>query len=882
MTFHDLKLRVRALFAPRRVEHELGEELSFHVERETRKHTDAGLSPAEARARALARFGNVPLAAEQCRDVRGITFVDGCVRDVRYAIRTFRRAPLAAFTIVATVALGLGLVAVGFTIFNTFVFRADEVRNPDELYAVERPRPAQGERVRFTRPEFEALRRDNHVFADAYAEMSDIDSRIDGRMMAGTLVTGNFFQVLGADAALGRVLTPLDDEPSAPRPVVVLSHRGWSRLFASDPSAVGRTLIVNGFSYQIVGVTTAGFRGLDVAPPDYWAPLSLLGQVRPIHLGREHLVGIDIVARLKPGMSRQAALAGLAAWDIGRADGPSDPRTANITLDARQGALHLGEALLIFTPLFFVFGLILMIGCANVANLLLARAASRQREVGIRMSLGASRRRIVRQLLTESLLLALVSAALGFVISRVLIEASVYAVVNTLAPELAENITLSTPATDWRVWAFLIGAAVVSSILFGLAPALQATRLELVRAMRGEILRNSRPGRTRNVLIGLQVCASTLLLICAAVFLRSALASATVDPGMRTTDTVLIDVVNDSLRPVMVQAVLAEPAVSAVAASWPDTLGRPREASAESAGSKAIVVYKFVSPEYFDVLDIDVLRGRGFTPAERALNAGVAVVSETTARQLWPNADAVGQELRLEVPDLNSETRREDEPPLLRRAFTVVGVARDVAGFRLTSFKEAGVYLPTNSSIAKTSLTARVVGDPEHARRALLQRLTTLDPNMGQVITMRTMARMETYLLQSGFWLTFIVGALALVLTLSGLFSVLSYVVEQRRKEIGVRMALGATTRSVAALVLSQSLRPVGVGLVIGAGLAGALATALMSTPAAAQISAIVHVFDPLAYTGSAVVIVGACALAAAIPAWRAARTDPIATLRQD
>ena len=229
-----------------------------------------------------------------------------------------------------------------------------------------------------------------------------------------------------------------------------------------------------------------------------------------------------------------------------------------------------------------------MIGCANVANLLLARAVSRQREIGIRLSLGASRRRIVRQLLTESLLLAFAAAALGFVISRVALGATIYAVTTTMAPELAEFVRLTAPAADWRVGIFLVGGAIVSTIFFGLAPALQATRLELVRTIRGEVTRDSRPSRARNALIGLQVGASALLLICAVVFLRSALAAATVDFGLRTADTVLIEIVNEKVREAMVQAVIAEPSVAAVAASWPDTiLSRPRIAFARAATAAA-------------------------------------------------------------------------------------------------------------------------------------------------------------------------------------------------------------------------------------------------------------------------------------------------------
>lgn len=883
MTLHDLKLRARALFAPRRVERELDEELTFHLERETRKLVEQGLDPAEARTRALARFGSVALAADACRDTRGTAFVDNTVRDILYAFRTFQRAPLTACTIVSTVALGLGLVAVAFTILSTFLFRLDVVPAVHEMYAVERPRTGPDERPRFTRAQYDALRRDTTVFVDAYAELSDLDSRIDGRVMAGTLVTGNFFQVLGVSAALGRALTPADDEAFAGQQVMVLSHRGWERLFAKDPTVLGRQLRVNGFPYEIIGVMPEGFRGLSVGPPDYWAPLALVGHFRRIHGEGDEAVGIDIVGRLRPGMTPQTALAALAVWDAGQPTADAtERRTANITLVARNGTLpERAEALLLFSPLFFAFGLILMIGCANVANLLLARGVARQREFGIRLSLGASRRRIIRQLLTESLLLALVSAAAGFAVSRVALTAIVHTVMTSMAPDLAENVRVSVPASDWRVLLFLVVGAVMATGFFGLVPALQATRVEPIRTIRGEVMRDAKPGRARNLLIGLQVSASALLLICSAVFLRSALASATVDPGIRTADTVIIQIVNEPTRDAMVRAVVAEPSVAAVAATWPGPLDAPRAAFAEVGGNKSTVAYKFTSPEYFAVFDIPIVRGRGFTAAERTTDAAVTVVSESVARELWPAADAVGQALQLDAaPDAKAPPA--DEPTLATRRFTVVGVARDVPGFRMADFKEAGVYLPIDTTSAQTSLIVRVHGDPDQARRALLERLVIVDPNMGQVVTMRTLARMETYFLQIGFWATLVLGGLALVLTLSGLFSVLSYLVEQRRKEIGVRMALGATTRTVSRMVLSQLIRPVSTGLLIGGGTAAGLATILMATPAAASIGAIVHVFDPVAYLASLLCIVTACALAAALPARRAARIDPVNTLRQD
>jgi predicted permease len=628
-----------------------------------------------------------------------------------------------------------------------------------------------------------------------------------------------------------------------------------------------------------------GFRGLTVAPDDYWAPLSMLGHVRPIPRGpetpetNEASIGLDIIGRLKPGMSRQTARAGLAVWDTSQSSGtPIERSASNITLIPRRGTVQPSlETVLVFAPLFFAFGLILLIGCANVANLLLARGVARQREIGIQLSLGATRRRIVRQLLTESLLLALVAAAAGLAISRLALEAIITAVTTSMPPDIGD-VRLLVPDADWRVLLFLIVGAGISTLFFGLAPALQATRIEPVRTIRGEVVRDTRPGRARNFLIGLQVSASALLLICAAVFLRSAFSAAAFNSGMRTSDTVVVQIVNEQTRNAIVQAVTAEPSVAGVAASWPDA---PRPAFAETGGGKVAVAYRLVSPEYFSVVDIAVVRGRPFTPAERTSNLSIAIVSETTARALWPNANAVGQVVRLDTHP--SQPQRVDDPPLGSRTFTVVGVVRDVAGFRIAPFEPAVVYVPTSSATPRTSLTARVHGDPEMARQRLLNRLTTIDPNMArQVLTMRTLARMDTYFLQIAFWLTVVLGGLALALTLSGLFSVLSYLVEQRTKEIGVRMALGATTRDVTRLVLSQSIRPVGFGLLIGGGSAAGLAAVLLATPAAATIGELVHVLDPAAYAVSLLIIIAACLMAAAVPAIRAARLDPTRALRQE
>jgi len=890
MRLNDLKLRARALLRPNRVEQELDEELAFHIAREARKVLDEGTTPAQARQRAQARFGSTALAADRCRDVRGTAVIDNTMRDVQYAFRTFAKAPLAAFTIVVTVAIGLGLVAALFTVLNTLIFRVDQVPNIGEMYAIERTPLVNGDGALLTRPMFAAMRADTHVFTDAYATVPELHLQVDGRRMAVTLVTGNFFQVVRVNPVMGRALMPPDDAPSGGSAVIVLSHKGWDRRFSRDPNVLGRTVLVNGAPFQIIGVTAAGFRGLEVGGPDAWAPLSQLGQFRPADRGREDAVGVEIVGRLRPGVSKNNARAQLAVWDSNQSADTRDRRATNIDLLPRRGTIPQPlEAIAMFGPLFVAFGLILMIGCANVANLLLARGVARQREIGIRLSLGASRQRILRQLMTESALLALAAAAGGYLISRLALQGAVYWAMRTIPVDLGD-VNLNVPAADWRVAVFLVVAAVAATGFFALMPALHATAIEPLRTLRGEVVKNARPGRARNALIGVQVFASALLLICAAIFLRSAIAAARLDPGLRTADTVLIDINSEPKRAAMIQAVTNDPTITAYGAVRPQLLARLRAAFADTGAGKTPVTFKSVSGSYFDVLDIPIVRGRAFMPWERDRHP-VAIVSESVARALWPDGRGVGETFRLEpdsgVQRFSGFLRINPDAPaddglVPARMVTVVGVARDVPGLRITDVKEAGVFLPTGLDVAKTSIVARVQGDPNLARQALLDRLTKVDPNMGTIITMRTVARLETFFLEIAFWVSLMLGGLALLLTVSGLFSVLSYLVEQRTREIGVRMALGASAHAVTQLMLAQTTRPVIAGLIAGAGLAAALATVVLATPAGALISQIVHVTDPVAYLASLGVIVAACLLAAWIPAARAAKVDPMRTLRQE
>jgi predicted permease len=886
MTFTDLRLRLRAMLSPRKVEHELDDELAFHLDCEARKLMAGGLPADEARRRALARFGPVPLAADQCRDQRGISFVETLGRDVSFALRMVRRTPLVALTVVATIALGPGVITVAFTFFNRFFFQIDAVRNPDELFAVERlERPGSGNEVPFSQVEFEAIRRDTNVFTGVTAARPSFPTRIDGRAAVGMFVSGNFFEVLGVSAARGRTLTE-DDDQAGGRPVVVLSHDGWEQLFDADPHVIGRQLVLNGRPYAVAGVMPDGFRGLRQSPPHYWAPLALINQFRPAETRKDGR--LEVIGRLDPGTSPGAAAGALSAWasahsDIGK---PADG-IVHIVLRESRGVISEDRvaAMAAFAPILFAFGLILMIGCANVANLLLARGLARHREFGVRLSLGATRWRIVRQLLTENLLLALVAAALGFLVSRALLAGSIHLVMSILPPEFTEptdSAGLTVPPGDWRVWLFLVGGAFVSTVMFGLLPALHSTRLELVRAMRGEVARDARPNRVRQMLIGSQVTAAALLLVCSGVFLRSTYSSATASAGLRTDDTLVVRRITESARPALLGALEDQPSITAIAAAWPEPMQSGASMDASAGSTTLGVGCKLVSREYFDLLGIGVLRGRGFAADERSPASGVVVVSDAVAQRFWPNGDALGQTLRLDLP-AGKAPDHDQARRIPAQAYTVVGIVRDVrSSLEIFDFSYSGIYLPTTPDQAKTSFVVRVHGDPDVVRRTLLDALMKIDPALGEVASMRMMAGLEAAILEVVFWMAIILGGLALALTVSGLFSVLSYLVEQRRSEIGVRMALGATPRAIVSLVVRQSMRPIAVGVIVGGGLAVLTALVLLATPAAEAIGATVRAFDPLAYAVSLMTIVATCLIAALVPARRAARIDPIATLRAE
>ena len=883
MTFRDLMLRGRALLNPQRAERELDDELAFHVECETRKLVNRGLDPIDARRQALARFGSRTATADDCRDERGTGGIDAVVRDLAYAVRTWRRAPAAALTIVLTVALGLGLVTIAFTGFNALFLRTDAVPHPEELFELYRPPQAGADTpVPFTKAEYETFRQRNAIFRDVAAATGDSDMRIDGREASSTLVSGEFFRMVGVSAARGRTLSAVDDQAGAP-PVIVLSDRGWTKWFVRDPAVIGRTVRVNGVTVEIVGVMPEGFRGLHISTPDFWAPLAAGAIFQGSDAVRSGERSVEIIGRLRAGMSEDEAAIGVQQWAAGPGFLSIDGRPLVVTLrpktgvspDAWVGMLALG------TPLFFVFGIILLIACANVASLLLARGIARQQELGVRLSMGASRRRLVRQLLNEGLVLGAAAAALAYPTSRMLAAGVWSMVLRSVPPEFSEQIDFSLPEADWRVLLFLIAGAVAATVMFGLIPALQATRLDPVRTMRGEVIQDARPGRARRTLMVAQVGASTLLLICAAIFLRGAFTAAAGDPGVRVVDTLRVAIGSEERRGAVLDALNTDPLVTMISAAS-DPEGRAVAVRAVETGIVVRQTYQFVTGNHFALLDVGLLRGRAFSEPERSLDSGVVIVSAQAAETLWPGADPIGRAVRMAVPPLSEGSTTDHAPPPPERTFTVVGIMRNLRGAGGFGGTGAGLYLPTAVTSPGTRLMLRVNEDPLRARARLKEQLTRVDPSLASVRRLRAIFGGLEAILRMAFLVAVALGGLALLLTVSGLFSVLSFLVQQRSKEIGVRMALGASARAVAQLVLKESARPVIVGASAAVVLAGGAAGALMATPAAAPIGETIQVLDPVAYVSTLLVIIVACSIAASAPALRAARVDPMTVLRKE
>ncbi len=726
------------------------------------------------------------------------------------------------------------------------------------------------------------------------AERRRLVSLPGGRELAAAFVSGNYFELLRPRMALGRALAGFDARASGVEAVTVLSHQAWMRLFEGDPSAVGRTIELNGRPFLIVGVAAPEFVGLDEYPRDLWLPLTMHAAIAGSDLvapGAARELGLT--ARLRAGVTAAHAAAALTPVMAGILD-RGDAVRAGLEPQATPAPLT-WQVLAVLSPLFAMFGLVLAAACANVSNMMLARANARHREIGVRLSLGASRGRVVRQLLTEGLLVSALACLLALALAAAFLRIGVSIFLATLPPSMADLIRVMPLGFDQRVFLFALAVTAAVTLMFALVPALQCTRLSLTHALRGEAGPAVGASTLRGLLVVSQVAVSLVLIVVAATLARNRAAVGAADLGFATDGVLSVNqrIEGPSIAGRAAALLSADPSVAAVAATSRNPLfGELPKTPAWGADRRAIVPvsYQFVSPEYFEMLRIPIARGRGFRDDEARAEAPVGIINASGARALWGGADPIGRTVRVRFfrPEAGADEVRRldrlpgpDEPDTSAIEVTIVGVARDVVStFVYVGPDPAHLYLPTSpgGSRAEALLVRGTAGLRIDELRTLLQRAHA-NPQALEVLALEDMRRLQMYPLQAASWIGALLGVVALALSVSGLYGVLSYTIGQRVREIGIRMALGATAVAVVRLVAAQSARLVAIGGLIGL---AASFSALMALSALLVRLRTVSLLD----RGAFVIAIGLVAAAAAAAAWwparRAARIVPAVTLRAD
>src|SRR4051812_29145983 len=852
-----------------RTDEDFSDEVQAHLRLEAERLIEDGMTPEAARAAARKAFGNVASAQERFHESTRLVWLEQFVQDVRYALRGMRKNPAFFATSVLTLAAGLGLLTVFFTVFNAYVLRPFAVHDPARLYRVAWRAPdAVG--VNFPVRKYDELRARTDLFDGVIAD----DARFitsQGRTLSASFVSDNYFSVLGPRLLLGRALGPADTG----QPVAVLGQQAWTRLLASDPAVLGSSLDLDGGRVTIVGVMREEFGGLDDFTRDLWLPLSA-----------DHAdPAVEIVARVRADVTADQAAARLGAFAASVAPPQVAPDKVRIVLVSNATANLLSfELIAILSPVFAAFALVLLTACFNVSNVLLARAIARHREISVRLSLGASRSRIVRQLLTEGLVIALLGGVTSIALAAWLLRAGSAALFGTLPPIMAALLRVAPMPFDYRVFGFALGAAVAATLVFALVPALQASRQPLTDALRGQRSGMRGASRMRNALVVAQVAVSIVLVITALVLARNFTVLGGTDPGYSTTDVYSVNVRGDkngldSLVGPAADALARDPRIAEVAVTGGNPLFVTRSVVAAPDADAAPVPtrYTFVSPEYFTVLRIPVVRGRAFRDDEARSAARVAIVSERTARAFWPGADPIGQTIRLARPT----SPRLDEIEGYTQV-TVVGTTRDVVTGMIVEGPDSGhIYLPATAANPHASALLLRTHAGSGFRPDMLREVFRgigQDPDIFEVVALAEMRDVQMYPLRAAAWVGGLLGAIALVLSISGLYGVLSYMIGQRTREIGIRMALGATGRAVVDLVVRQSLRLAGIGALIGTVIAALVMKALSSVVELDAVSL-------LAVTPFAVgllLVLAATAVAAYQPARRATRVDPAETLRAE
>jgi predicted permease len=829
--------------------------------------------------------------------------------DLRYALRTLRKSPGFAAVAVLSLALGIGANTAIFSLIHAVMLRVLPVAHPEQLVLMTDPAVAgvasesaeQGERTLLAYQEFDALRAAHTGLRGLFAadsSFTDVDARIEQiRVKARSqLVSGEFFGLLGVRPVLGRAFTPEEDRVPGANPVAVISYGFWKRQFARDSAVLDKTILVGNSGFRIVGVAPPDFHGFLVGwDIDVWFPLTMQAQLLPGHdyLTPRDTLWLQVGGRLAPGMSRQTAQAGLnvAFHQILRGWAGSLPTESErkamldqklVLKDGGRGASpvreQFGDPLMLMMAM---VGVVLLIACANVANLTLARATGRQREIGVRLALGAGRSGLVRQLLTESLLLALAGGALGALLAIWGAD-----LVIAMVSDAANGIALEGQR-DAGVFVFTACASLLTAVAFGLAPALRATRVEVHRMLasgtRGA-LGSRAMARSGRVVVAGQVALSLLLLVGAALCVRSLHALMTQNVGFDRDHVVMarLDPAAAGYRGAPAEALYRQliERVRSIPGVRDATISNSGLFSGNSADQIRLDVptsakgedlhsnWTLIGPNYFRTLGIPLRRGRELNDADAARGAAVCVVNETFARFYFGNADPLGRHVT-------------DEYPTTIMTYEIVGVAADARETSLSGKQERRFYANLSRPIGKVesvALLARTSGDPARLVNAIREAVNDLNPVL-PVLSVRTIhEQMGRRLVAKQLIaeLAAFFGALALIMAAVGLYGVMSYSISRRTSEIGLRMALGASQGDVLAMVLRETLVLVAVGMAIG--LAGALAAGRFLQSALTGVAA----SDPASIALAVVIIAAAAVFAGYVPARRAARIDPMNALRCD
>ena len=849
--------RLAASLRRGRLEEELDKELEFHLAMRTREKTAGGATPEEARRQALERFGSVTRAKEACRDESTVAWVAGLRQDLRYAARNLRKNRGFAAAAVACLAMGIGANAAIFSFVNAFLFPA----LPPRVVLVQR---AQGGGVSY--PELRDWQNGNSVFDQVMAyspgERLTIGRGAESEHVLGESVTGNYFQTLGVVPAAGRLFAPEDEM----RPLAVLGYRFWRKRFLGDPAIAGKTIWINHELFTISGVAPASFQGM-LAPwsTDVWVTVYLHRDA----MADRQAGGMAVAARLRSGIHERQAAAAMNSLDaeLARQHAGAQPRGRDPLAVVRRSGLSgspvWGVFLAMAALLMCVAGILFMIACANVGGLLMARAAWRRREILIRLSLGASRGRLVRQLLTESLLLGLGGAVCGIAIA--------YAAGDALAGLLPQSISGGfgfQHGIDAHVLGFSVALGVTGVAISGLLPAWRTSDQSLADAGRTQSASGWRSPRLRPLLIVAQVAASVLVLATAGAFVRSFQKALAADSGFDATHllTIKLDLREMRYPPGRTadfysrlrSRVAGLPGVAS--ASLADTLPLGDEQTVRLVEEGARVATARVDSFYFRTMGIRLVRGREPGPEER----NAAVVNEALARWLWPGQDPVGRVVRL----------GNDHAP-----WQVTGVAATGKYWSLNEPARPFLYRSSGQQAAPVAcLAIRTLGPPGALARAIGREIERLDPDLPATKVETEDERLRGWLApqRAAAMLLSILGLAALGLAITGLYALLAQLVAQRAPEIAVRMALGASRAEVAGMLLKRSALMILAGAVVG--VAASTATDRLLGGLAGE----VHPLDAATLAGIVILLAVVGAAATLAPAWRAIRIDPAMALRAE